>query len=137
MLWLDTVSWPVALLAAFGALGMLAVAPSRAIFLLAFPVPFLLFIANTAPASRYLNPVVPFMTLFAAWALARIMSRISAHRPALFWVVVAVAAMPGLLASVASDRFIRRTIPERWRSVSSKPTSRPVRQSSRNPTQLF
>ena len=108
MLWLDTVSWPVALLAAFGALGMLAVAPSRAIFLLAFPVPFLVFIANTAPASRYLNPVVPFMTLFAAWALARIMSRIAAHRPALFWVVVAVAASPGLLASVASDRFIRR-----------------------------
>ena len=137
MLWLDTVSWPVALLAAFGALGMLAVAPSRAIFLLAFPVPFLVFIANTAPASRYLNPVVPFMTLFAAWALARIMSRIAAHRPALFWVVVAVAACRGFWPASRQIGSSGGTIPERWRSVSSKPTSRPVRRSSRNPTLLF
>ena len=41
------------------------------VLLLAFPVPFLLFIANTSPASRYLNPVLPFVALFAAWLLAR------------------------------------------------------------------
>ena len=108
MLWLDTVTWPIALLAVLGALGMLASQPSRAIFLLAFPVPFLIFISNTTPASRYLNAVAPFMTLFAAWAVARIMHLIAAHRPALFWVVVAVAALPGFMASTASDRFIRR-----------------------------
>ena len=43
--------------------------PARAILLLAFPVPFLLFITNTVPASRYLNPVLPFVAIFAAWAL--------------------------------------------------------------------
>ena len=118
MLWLDTVTWPIALLAALGASWMLAADPSRAIFLLAFPVPFLIFISNTTPASRYLNAVAPFMTLFAAWALARAMSAIAAHRPALFWVVVAVAALPGFLASAASDRFIRqddtRTLAQRF-----------------------
>ena len=35
--------------------------PRAAVLLLAFPLPFLLFIANTAPASRYLNPVLPFL----------------------------------------------------------------------------
>ena len=49
--------------------GCLRRRPARAILLLAFPVPFLLFITNTAPASRYLNPVLPFLALFAAWAL--------------------------------------------------------------------
>ena len=67
----------------------------RAVLLLAFPVPFLLFITNTAPASRYLNPVLPFMALFAAWLLARAASRAS-------------ATVGGVLGGGHRRRFARR-----------------------------
>jgi Dolichyl-phosphate-mannose-protein mannosyltransferase len=115
MLWSETTGLPVAQLAAIGVVWMLALSPARAILLLAFPVPFLLFIANTAPASRYLNPVLPFLTIFAAWTLARVTR---AQRPAVFWSLVAVAAAPGAYASITSDRFLRqddtRTLAERF-----------------------
>jgi hypothetical protein len=108
MLWTDAVGQPIALLGLVGVMWMLISAPARAILLLAFPVPFLLFIANTAPASRYLNPVLPFLVLFAAWALSNLISRFGGRRPALFWIAVALAATPGALASVESDLFLRR-----------------------------
>ena len=115
MLWGETVGQPVALLALIGVVWMLASAPARAILLLAFPLPFLLFIANTAPASRYLNPVLPFVAVFAAWALS---SLTRAQRPAIFWGLVAIAAAPGAYAGVTSDRFLRqddtRTLAERY-----------------------
>ena len=92
--------------------------PARAILLLAFPIPFLLFIANTAPASRYLNPVVPFLALFAAWSLSNLAARIRGTSPALFWIAVALAAAPGFQASLRSDAFLRRddtrTLAERY-----------------------
>ena len=72
LLLFDTVGLPAAVLALVG-LGVGARRdPWRTIWLLAFPVPFLLFIASTFPASRYLVPIVPFMTLFAALALAEL-----------------------------------------------------------------
>lgn len=72
LLLFDTVGVPAAVLALVG-LGVGARRdPWRTIWLLAFPVPFLLFIASTFPASRYLVPVVPFMALFAALALAEL-----------------------------------------------------------------
>jgi hypothetical protein len=118
MLWADAVGQPVALLGLAGMLWMLASAPARAILLLAFPVPFLLFIANTAPASRYLNPVLPILTLFAAWAIVGLSRHIAGGRPAILWVLVALAAAPGAWASVRSDRFLRqddtRTLAERY-----------------------
>lgn len=118
MLWTDAVGQPVALLGLVGVMWMLASVPARAILLLAFPVPFLLFIANTAPASRYLNPVLPFLVLFAAWALSNLMSLVGGRRPALFWIAVVLAATPGALASVESDLFLRqddtRTLAQRF-----------------------
>jgi Dolichyl-phosphate-mannose-protein mannosyltransferase len=107
MLWSDAAGQPVALLAAVGVVWMLRTAPARALLLLAFPVPFLLFIANTAPATRYLNPVLPFVVLFAAWTISAIASR-AGGRPAVFWLVVVLAAAPALRASVAADMFIRQ-----------------------------
>ena len=40
------------------------------IILASFPLAFFLFISNTVPASRYLNPVLPFTALFAGVAIA-------------------------------------------------------------------
>ena len=118
MLWADAAGQPVALLGLAGMLWMLASAPARAILLLAFPVPFLLFIANTAPASRYLNPVLPFLALFAAWAIVGLSRRVAGDRRAVLWVLVALCAAPGGWASVRSDLFLRqddtRTLAERY-----------------------
>jgi len=118
MLWADALGQPVALLGLVGMVWMLRSVPARAILLLAFPVPFLLFIANTAPASRYLNPVLPFLALFAAWALTKVTIGVWGHRPAIFWSLVALAAAPGAYASIRSDLFLRqddtRTLAERY-----------------------
>ena len=127
MLWTDAVGWPVALLGLAGMFWMLVSAPARAILLLAFPLPFLLFIANTAPASRYLNPVLPFLAIFAGWALSRLARRVAAERPAIFWAAVVLAALPGARASVAADLFLRqddtRTLAERYIEANVPPGS--------------
>jgi hypothetical protein len=119
MLWSDAAGRPIALLAAAGGIGMLVSSPARALLLLAFPVPFLLFISNTAPATRYLNPVLPFVVLFAAWSISAVISRLGlAHRPVVFWLAVGLAAAPALRSSVASDVFMRqddtRTLASRY-----------------------
>ena len=70
-------------------------------------MPFLIFIANTAPASRYLNPVLPFVVLFAAWGLTRLVQRMGNSTP-VYWILIALAATPAVEASLATDFFIRR-----------------------------
>jgi hypothetical protein len=114
----DAMGAPIALLALVGIIWMGVVAPSRAALLLAFPLPFLLFIANTAPASRYLNPVLPFLAIFAGWGLQRLARQLGGQRAAVYWFGVALAALPALWASVQSDRFFRqddtRTLAERY-----------------------
>ena len=114
----DAMGGPIALLGLVGIVWMMAAEPARAVLLLAFPLPFLLFIANTAPASRYLNPVLPFLAIFAAWGLARVTRQLAGERTAVYWTGVFLAALPALGASVESDRFIRqddtRTLAERY-----------------------
>src|SRR5205085_3112146 len=63
MLLHDAAGMPMAILAALAAVTLLVAAPAYGVFLLSFPIAFLVFISNTYPASRYLNPVVPFMAL--------------------------------------------------------------------------
>jgi hypothetical protein len=108
MLWADSVGRVVALLAVAGVIGMSIASPGRALLLLGFPLPFLLFISNTAPASRYLNPALPFVALFAAWMVAQVSVRLG-NRPAVFWIAVTIAAAPALRASIAADLFFRQT----------------------------
>jgi hypothetical protein len=108
MLVRDTTGLPVLLLAALGIVGMLRHQPSRALLLLSFPVSFFLFIANTFPASRYLNPIVPFVALFAAYG-ASVATRALSPKPALFWLLAAGAAAPAVYQSLRTDLFIRQT----------------------------
>jgi hypothetical protein len=107
MLSIDAAGQPIALLGLAGVVGMLASAPLRAALLLAFPLPFLLFIANTAPASRYLNPILPFLTIFAAWTVSAVTTRLG-NRRAVFWILVAAAAAPALRSSIETDLFLRQ-----------------------------
>jgi hypothetical protein len=108
MLLRDTTGMPVVLLAAAGIVGMLREHRLRALVLLSFPAAFLLFITNTFPASRYLNPVVPFLAVFGAygaWWAARTVAR----RALVFWAIVLAAAAPAIYQSVRTDLFFRQT----------------------------
>lgn len=108
ILWQDAIGVPVVLLGAAGAIWMLVTAPSRAVWLLLFPTAFFVFISNTVPASRYLNPVLPFVALFAGWALSSVAALVRA-RALTFAVAVAACAAPPVLASLQSDLFFRQT----------------------------
>ena len=77
----------------------------RTLWLLAFPLPFLAFIASTVPATRYLVPVVPFITLFAGIAIAEMWQK---QRLTAWLLFVGALAMAGL-ESLRTDGFIRQT----------------------------
>ena len=72
MLWVEGFGWPVIVLSAAGAVLLLVRDWRLAILLLSFPAAFLLFLGNTVPASRYLNPALPFLALLAGVAVDRI-----------------------------------------------------------------
>jgi hypothetical protein len=108
LLWEDSIGVPILLLAAAGAIGMSIAHPARAVFVLAFPVPFFAFITNTYPASRYLNPILPFIAVLAGWTLSSAAARVRA-RSGLFGCAVFLSVAPALVSSVRSDLFFRQT----------------------------
>lgn len=110
LLWLDAVGFPVAALAIVGAVVLARRAWRHAVILLAFPVAFLLFISNTVPASRYLNPVIPSLALLGAYAVVRI-ATIAGDKVRLITLlaVAAAAALPAFNKSVGADAFFRQT----------------------------
>ena len=129
------------LLAAAGVVALTTVDWRRAGFLLMFPALFLLFIANTYPASRYLNPVVPFAAVLAGAAVSWLRA---SSRPALrafALALLAIAAIEGAVGSLRLDRFFTetdtRTLAERWieqhvpdgASILIQPYSAPLRMS--------
>ena len=117
MLWTDSMGRAVIALALVGVMWMSVTATARAVLLGLFPVGFLAFIINTAPASRYLNPVLPFLAIFSGWALIGIAERLRAPRLAP-WVVVAALAASPLAASARTGAFFRtddtRTLAQRY-----------------------
>jgi hypothetical protein len=77
----------------------------RMLWLLAFPAPFLIFIASTVPASRYLVPAVPFLALFAGIAIADIWQKRRLTAQLLFVGAFVIAGRE----SLRTDAFIRET----------------------------
>jgi len=136
----DGIGWMSASLAIVGTWMALKRGRTFAILTLAFPASFLLFIANTVPASRYLNPIVPFVCLLAAVAAADLMERSNSGRAVAALIVLGGVAQ-GLTDSVATDLFFRqtdtRTIARDWieqqvppgSSILVQPYSVPIRQS--------
>ena len=106
MLWSDSLGRAVVALGAVGAGWMLVAAPSRAILLLLFPVAFFAFIVNTVPASRYLNPILPFVALLGAWTLRQLALTFRAPVAA-FWIAAVAFATPALLHSLRTGQFFR------------------------------
>ena len=77
MLWQDAAGWPVVVLALAGVVLLARRRPRVCLLLILFPVTFLIFISTTVAATRYLNPVLPFVALLAGVAVVRIAERIS------------------------------------------------------------
>ena len=109
LIWTEAAGWPVLIL---GVAGLIRLAVERwrdAVWLIAFALPFLAFIANTVAAGRYLNPVLPFIALAAAYAVTRA-ARIARWRAG--WLAAGFAlalALPALRLSVAMGAFFSQT----------------------------
>ena len=109
MLWRDAIGWPVALLAVLGFAVSWRLSARLGLVLALFPAAFLAFISNTVPAGRYLNPVLPFIALFAGVAVSWLSSRTgTTRRGPMAAVLAAGAALPGLAESVRTDLFFRQ-----------------------------
>lgn len=109
MLARDAMGWPVFLLALAGVPILWLRDRRQAVLLLLFPVSFLAFVSNTVPATRYLNPVLPFAAIFAAVAVAAIAARFGRWRPAAALVLTLAAAAPGCRDSLHTGWFFRQT----------------------------
>ncbi|MCL4848436.1 MAG: glycosyltransferase family 39 protein [Acidobacteria bacterium] len=97
MLWRDGARPPIVALAVVGWLAWRRRQPGIALWTLIFPVAFLLFITNTVAAARYLNPVLPFVALWAAAGVLALAERLRT-REAL------ATALVALLASASAAR---------------------------------
>ena len=104
LIWRDTVSWPVIVIAATGLLVLGATRTGMTALLLAFPIPFFVFIAGTFPATRYLIPLVPFLAVFAGVAVSWIAQR----QPVAAIALACVACVMPLRDSLRTDLFIRQ-----------------------------
>ncbi|MEO6213000.1 MAG: glycosyltransferase family 39 protein [Vicinamibacterales bacterium] len=105
MLWSDSIGRAVLATGSVGVVVTLVKSWKEAVLLLLFPVAFFLFIANTTPASRYLNPVLPFVGLFAA----RTFETLGTARlpPALVWLLALAVASSPFFDSIRSGIFFR------------------------------
>jgi hypothetical protein len=114
----DAVS-PIALALALVGAGILARSGSlRLLLMLGFAIPFMLFIGNTIPASRYLNPVLPLVAVLAGVALD---ASLRSPRRAVRVVGVlafAVAVLHATALTIRINRFFgetdTRTLAQRW-----------------------
>ena len=108
MLAFEAAGWPVFLLGVTGVALAIAGDWRRALVWLAFPAVFLAFLANTVPAGRYLNPILPILALAAAYAVRRAAAAFS--RPAATTVALSVLALlPAAVASARVGVFFRET----------------------------
>ena len=81
-----------------------------AILLLVFPIAFLLFISNTVPATRYVNPMLPFAAALAGVAASGIGEAVGRWRFALRAAFVILLVAPvGAGRSVIGDAFFLQT----------------------------
>jgi hypothetical protein len=95
MLWTEGAGWPVVLLAAAGTWTLARLSWRVTTWFLAFPTVFYLFISNTVAASRYLNPVLPFLAMLGGLGAAALASRGGRHRVWVGAALVIAAAVPG------------------------------------------
>jgi dolichyl-phosphate-mannose-protein mannosyltransferase len=109
MLWQDATGWPVILLALAGLIMLARRRPHVCLLLILFPSAFLIFISTTIAATRYLNPVLPFVALLAGVTIARLAEMSASSRVAAMAAAFAVlASVPGLAASWHTGTFFQQ-----------------------------
>jgi hypothetical protein len=113
LLWQEGVGWPVLAASAGGVVLVARRRPWHALLLLLFPIAFLLFLSHTVAASRYLNPVLPFLAVFAGAAVA-----LASRSTAITVALTIMLALHGAWQSRLVGQFFRegdtRTIGQRW-----------------------
>jgi hypothetical protein len=105
----DAAGIPAAILALLGVIIGARRSPACTTRLLAFTVPFLLFVFSTYPASRYLVPVTPFIALFAAIAIESIWNLRWGGRQIVNVLLIVALVATALTESLRADFFIRHT----------------------------
>jgi hypothetical protein len=105
----DALGKPVFVAAVAGLVMAMLTDWRRALMLVGFTVPFLLFISNTYPASRYLNPVLPFLAMAAAMPVAWAARLSKSYATALAVLSTAALAAPALSASITTGVFFRQS----------------------------
>jgi hypothetical protein len=108
MLWTEGAGWPVVLLAASGAWLAARLSWRVTVWLLAFPTAFCLFISNTVAASRYLNPVLPFLAVLGGLGASALASRAGRRRAWVGAALVVAATVPGARDSWRVGSFFRQ-----------------------------
>lgn len=105
---------PVTALLAVAGLVMSGSAWRRVLPAAVFVAAFLLFIANTVPATRYLNPVLPMLTMFAGIAVSRVATRRGWLGAALALVVTVPAGWSSFQLGQFFQQDDTRTQAQRW-----------------------
>jgi Dolichyl-phosphate-mannose-protein mannosyltransferase len=108
MLFRDTVGRPLAIFVAVGILVGAIREREKTRLLLAFCVPFFLFIATTYPASRYLIPLVPFGAVFSGIAAAWWAESTQRRDRLALVVVFGIGVLLAFGESLQVDLFIRQ-----------------------------
>jgi hypothetical protein len=141
MLFFDAVGFPVCVLAAIGFVWAVVDDWRRGLVLVSFTACFLAFVSNTVPMSRYLNVVLPFFALAAAFTVTRVSNVFDRRTAGVAGVLTVFALIPGLAISLDTDRFFlqtdTRTMARDWveaqlqpgASILIQPYSAPLRQS--------
>ena len=106
MLWADSIGRAVVLTALVGVVAAMLKDWKETVLLVLFPVAFFSFITNTAPASRYLNAVLPFIALLAARAVVGL--QVFRVPRLAIWAGAGLLAAGPLVASIRSDLFFRQ-----------------------------
>jgi hypothetical protein len=123
----DAMGWPVVLLALAGIPVLWRRARAQTVIVLLFPLGFLAFISNTVPATRYLNPALPFAAIFAGVAVAAVAGLAGRWRAPVALVLSLGAAAPGCWDSLNAGWFFRqddtRTLALRFIEANVRPGS--------------
>jgi hypothetical protein len=113
LLWSEGLGWPGLGAALLGLVVLSRRRPWQAVLLAAFPVAFLLFLSHTVAASRYLNPALPFLAVFAGTAVGLL-----ARSTVMASVLAALLALPSVWHSWEIGRFFSqtdtRTLAQAW-----------------------
>jgi hypothetical protein len=113
LLWHEGLGWPGLGAAVIGAVLIVRRRRWHAVLLLAFPLAFLLFISHTVAASRYLNPVLPFLAIAAGCGLA-----LAARSTPVAAALAVAIALPAWWQSWQIGRFFAqtdtRTFAQQW-----------------------